>query len=153
MMSSLESTWTKGNRIMKEYNRNRNLKDVNYVKFWQDSDNLSEINYTVDPKKNEFTTYVPEDVITDPSKLDFAGSLYLTKRLAPTKELTEVEKKIQAEVVMKKLRLKEFFKDFDGLRKGTVTETQFRRILDMTGIQLNDDEYGALLTKYKQSSG
>ena len=138
---------------MKEYNRNSNLKDVNYIKFWQDVDDLSDLNYTVDPKKNEFTTYVPEDVVTDTSKLDFVGSLYLSKRLAPPKELTEVEKKIQAEVVMKKLRIKEFFKDFDGLRKGTVTETQFRRILDMTGISLSDDEFNALLTKYKQNDG
>lgn len=51
---------------------------------------------------------------------------------------------------MKKLRIKEFFKDFDGLRKGTVSETQFRRVLDMTGIPLKDDEFNALLKKYKQ---
>lgn len=35
-----------------------------------------------------------------------------------------VEKKIQADVVMKKLRIQEFFRDFDSLRKGTVTESQ-----------------------------
>jgi len=61
----------------------------------------------------------------------------------------EVERKIQAEVVMKKIRIKEFFKDFDGLRKGTVTESQFRRILDMTNIPLNNTEFDNLIIKYK----
>ena len=54
---------------------------------------------------------------------------------------------------MKKLRIKEFFKDFDNLRKGTVSETQFRRILDMTTIALNDQEFNSLLNKYKQPNG
>ena len=54
---------------------------------------------------------------------------------------------------MKKLRIKEYFKDFDNLRKGTVSETQFRRILDMTTIALNDLEFNSLLEKYKQPNG
>ena len=32
-----------------------------------------------------------------------------------------VLKKIQGEVVMKRVRIREFFKDFDPLRKGIVT--------------------------------
>ena len=51
---------------------------------------------------------------------------------------------------MKKLRIKEFFKDFDGLRKGTVSESQFRRILDMTNIPLSNEEFKALVDKYRE---
>lgn len=50
---------------------------------------------------------------------------------------------------MKQLRIRQFFKDFDPLRKGTVTDSQFRRILHMTGIEINEDEYNVLLTRYK----
>jgi hypothetical protein len=35
--------------------------------------------------------------------------------------LEQVEKKIQGEVVMKRIRIKEFFKDYDPLRKGVVS--------------------------------
>lgn len=54
---------------------------------------------------------------------------------------------------MKQLRIKEFFKDYDNLRKGTVSETQFRRVLDITGIPLSNQEFQALLNKYKQKDG
>ena len=46
---------------------------------------------------------------------------------------------------MKQIRIKEFFKDFDGLRKGTVTASQFRRILNIENIVLFDREYNMLL--------
>lgn len=54
---------------------------------------------------------------------------------------------------MKQIRIKEFFKDFDGLKKGTVTETQFRRILHMSGIEVDDEEFGVLVQRYKTPEG
>jgi len=36
---------------------------------------------------------------------------------------TDVEKRLQALVVMKRIRIEEFFRDFDKLRKGRVTVT------------------------------
>ncbi len=35
----------------------------------------------------------------------------------------DVLKKVQANVVIKQIRIREFFKDFDNLRKGTVSES------------------------------
>ena len=38
----------------------------------------------------------------------------------------DVEDRIKALVVMKRVRIEEFFRDFDKLRKGKVTHGQFR---------------------------
>jgi len=52
------------------------------------------------------------------------STLYTSKKLPDLeKDIDEVEKKIQAEVVMKRLRTREFFKDYDPLRKGTISES------------------------------
>jgi Ca2+-binding EF-hand superfamily protein len=50
---------------------------------------------------------------------------------------------------MKRIRIVEFFFDFDKLRKGCVTKDIFRRILSMLGFDLTESEYQALETKYK----
>jgi len=48
--------------------------------------------------------------------------LYTSKKLTDNiTQLDQVIKKIQGDVVMKRLRIREFFKDFDPLRKGLVT--------------------------------
>jgi hypothetical protein len=40
----------------------------------------------------------------------------------------DVEKRMQAEVLKRQVRIKEFFHDFDRLRKGTVGEAGVRNI-------------------------
>lgn len=49
---------------------------------------------------------------------------------------SDVEKRLQAIVVMKRVRVEEFFRDFDKLRKGKVTVPQFRTVLSMLNFQL-----------------
>jgi len=41
----------------------------------------------------------------------------------------DIEERIRALVVQKRVRVNEFFRDFDKLRKGKVTPTQFKAIL------------------------
>lgn len=41
---------------------------------------------------------------------------------------------------MKRIRIVEFFKDYDVLRKGLVTEEQFRRVLYVSDIKLSASE-------------
>jgi len=40
----------------------------------------------------------------------------------PLKIVLDAEKRIQAEVLKQRIRIKEFFRDFDKLRKGVVSE-------------------------------
>ena len=59
------------------------MKEVNYVIFCKDVDDLSD--YTVqsvsaDQKKD--TSYTSEDVVSDISKLNMMSALYSTKRLS-----------------------------------------------------------------------
>lgn len=54
------------------------------MKFCQDVDDLTDLNRGADThkeKKND-SSYVPEDVIRDTSKINLMGSLYVSKRLA-----------------------------------------------------------------------
>ena len=54
--------------------------------------------------------------------LDLISNLFTQKKLTDNYNSVEmILKKIQGEVVMKRVRVKEFFKDYDPLRKGIVT--------------------------------
>mmetsp|Transcript_12612 Transcript_12612/g.12422 ORF Transcript_12612/g.12422 Transcript_12612/m.12422 type:complete len:107 (-) Transcript_12612:406-726(-) len=50
---------------------------------------------------------------------------------------------------MKRVRIEEFFRDFDKLRKGKVTIYQFKSILSMLNFNYTDNEFQALAEKYK----
>ena len=62
-----------------------------------------------------------------------------------------MESRLQATVVMKRVRIEEFFKDFDKLRKGKVTVPQFKSILSTMNFYLTEEEFQALADKYKSS--
>lgn len=49
---------------------------------------------------------------------------------------------------MKRVRINEFFKDFDKLRKGRVSKTQFKAILSTLSFTLTDEEYETLINRY-----
>lgn len=49
---------------------------------------------------------------------------------------------------MKRVRIEEFFKDFDKLRKGKVTVPQFKSILSMLNFYLTEEEFESLALKY-----
>ena len=50
---------------------------------------------------------------------------------------------------MKRIRIEEFFRDFDKLRKGRVTRPQFKSILSSMNFTLTNDEFKALAKKYE----
>jgi hypothetical protein len=49
----------------------------------------------------------------------------MQKRVHTVNNPLDVEKRLQATVVMKRVRVEEFFFDFDKLRRGKVTKNQF----------------------------
>ena len=53
----------------------------------------------------------------------------------------DVEKRLQSTVVMKRVRVEEFFFDFDKLRRGKVTKPQFEQILSMLNFNLTKEEF------------
>ena len=50
---------------------------------------------------------------------------------------------------MKRVRVEEFFFDFDKLRRGKVTKNQFESILSMLNFNLTKEEFNQLTEKYK----
>jgi hypothetical protein len=50
---------------------------------------------------------------------------------------------------MKRVRVEEFFRDFDKLRKGKVTVSQFKQILSMLNFSLSEEEFESLAGAFK----
>ncbi|CAD8206649.1 unnamed protein product [Paramecium pentaurelia] len=120
--------------LIRQYIDNGNPKEVNYVKFCDDVDNV----------------HPDDDFIEDKEGLDLISTLFTSKKLTDNiNTLNQVLKKIQGDVVMKRIRIREFFKDFDPLRKGLVTESQFARILHIQNIPVSEKEIQLLLNQYK----
>lgn len=61
----------------------------------------------------------------------------------------KVEDNIRTTMLTKRIRVTEFFKDFDRLRTGCITESQFQRCLDQfLGLRLTTREVQELIEKY-----
>lgn len=61
----------------------------------------------------------------------------------------DAKTKVQTLVYKNRIRLKEFFCDFDKLRSGFITQTQFKSGLSMARLGLSADEMDALVEEYK----
>ncbi|XP_071953709.1 uncharacterized protein [Antedon mediterranea] len=64
-----------------------------------------------------------------------------------------IEDRIRTAVLSKRVRVSEFFKDYDRLRSGYVTRTRFTRCLDQSfGIILAPEDENCLLSKYNDKN-
>jgi len=54
----------------------------------------------------------------------------------------DIESLIKAEVFRKQIRIKDFFSDFDRLRRGLVTEDKFRSALSMLKMHMTEKDIG-----------
>lgn len=94
----------------------------------------------VDPNKN-ITLNLHSDSLT--------SEFYVKKRLPDRAQpIADLLRKIQAQVTLKRIRVRQFFLDFDGLRKNIVTGTQFRRVLNSLNLALSEEEYKELVKVY-----
>ena len=69
-----------------------------------------------------------------------------SKTLPPDLEQTLC--RIQTQVFQRRVRIEDFFGDYDKLRLGVVSDGIFRRVLDIHGIKLSDAEFQLLLRNY-----
>ena len=83
------------------------------------------------------------------SGLDVINNRFLQKRVEQFNSPLDVERRLQHAVVMKRVRIEEFFFDFDKLRRGKVTKSQFESILSMLNFNLTKEEFQSLADKYK----
>ena len=83
------------------------------------------------------------------NNLDVIGNRFQQQRVDISNDPEDVEDRLRAAVVMRRVRIEEFFLDFDKLRKGRVTRNQFKAILSSMNFNLTDDEFEYLCNKYQ----
>merc|ERR1719161_3335982 len=63
-------------------------------------------------------------------------------------DVAQIEKKIQMAVFARRIRLKDYFKDFDPRRSTRCSKTQFIRALDTAGIKISHAEAASVADSY-----
>lgn len=136
--------------ICKKYFDRVNTREVNYVKFCHDVDKPEDMFPGFFNSNAKKADQVPVGV-TRATKSNFfpnstKGLNVLQSRFSEPpinidNDPSDVEKRLRAHVVMKRVRVNEFFRDFDKLRKGKVTANQFKAILSTLNFTLSEEEF------------
>jgi len=146
--------------LLRKYFDKGNIREINYFKFCADIDRPQDIFVQYNAKnpveekivltgtlRNAGHTYYNHTT----KDLDVINNRFLEKRVEQFNNPLDVELRIQHAVVMKRVRIEEFFFDFDKLRRGKVTKTQFESILSMLNFNLTKEEFQSLADKYRTS--
>ena len=144
--------------IIRRYCDRGNTKEVNYFHFCKDVDRPEDMFPQYQAKRPTETAYKkigvrPKQVSTfyreDTAGVDVVSNRFTQAHIDISNDPSDVEDRIKAAVVMKRVRIEEFFRDFDKLRKGRVTRAQFKSILSTMNFTLTNDEFKALAKKYE----
>ena len=128
--------------IIRKYLDKGNNREVNYFSFCADVDRPEDMFPSLASKDaakpashvaSKTASYFFEGPTKDINVLE---NRYMQQAVNIANDPSDVEKRLQAIVVMKRVRVEEFFRDFDKLRKGKVTVPQFRTVLSMLNFQL-----------------
>ena len=143
--------------IIRNYCDRGNNNEVNYFKFCRDVDRPEDMFPAYRAKKGEkekvqcfgvAPTQVSTHFKAPTQEIDVIGNRFQQQRVDISNDPEDVEDRIRAAVVMKRVRIEEFFRDFDKLRKGRVTRSQFKAILSSMKFSLQDEEFEFLADKY-----
>ena len=144
--------------IIRRYCDRGNTKEVNYYNFCRDVDRPEDMFPAYQAKRGEVSNIKkigvrPKQVSTffkgDTAEVDVIGARFSQAHINISNDPSDVEDRLKATVVMKRVRIEEFFRDFDKLRKGRVTRAQFKSILSSLNFILTNDEFKALAKKYE----
>lgn len=144
--------------LLRRYFDAGNVREVNYFKFCADIDKPEDIFVQYPWKHPQPDTMTLNGTLRDAGHtyfnnktegLDVINNRFLQKRIETSNNPCDVEKRLQSVVVMKRVRIEEFFYDFDKLRRGKVTKRQFESILSMLNFNLTKEEFDELACKYK----
>lgn len=124
--------------IIRKYCDRGTTAEVNYFKFVNDLDRPDDIfpGYVpkIAPPAPVYTRGIPPPIVspffTQPTEsIDVIHNRYQQSRIDISNDPNDVEDRLRSLVVMKRVRIEQFFYDFDKLRKGHVTKNQFNSIL------------------------
>jgi Ca2+-binding EF-hand superfamily protein len=129
--------------LVRLYLDKSNLREINYFKFCADVDRVEDIFPIHSPKKPVAEVHFYHGQLRDAGQsfygestanLDVINNRFMQKRVETSNNPADVEDRLRALVVMKRIRIEEFFIDFDKLRKGKVTKGQLESVLSMLGV-------------------
>jgi len=125
--------------VLRRYMDKGNVDEVNYVDFCDDIDGATQL-YGVGQEHNHSFEYYPK---TRPrvSKAEVVRNI--------PEDVEDVCARIRHVCSMQRIRIGEFFRDFDKLRSGHITNAQFRIGLNLGKIQISNDEFNLLTTHFK----
>ena len=148
--------------LIRKYLDRGNIREINYFKLCADIDRPEDIFVQYNDKHPK-----PEDPFhhcqlrsagetyftSNTQGLDVINNRFMQKRVEVSNNPDDIENRLQHAIVMKRVRVEEFFLDFDKLRKGHVTKTQFESVLSMLSFNLTAGEYDSLYDRYKTPDG
>lgn len=125
--------------LLRRYMDKGNVDEVNYVDFTQDVDNEKML-FGVDRGFNHSTDYFP--------KTQARVSKAEIVRNQPD-DVDDILARIRSNCAQQRIRVGEFFRDFDRLRSGFITAAQFRIGLNMAKVPISNPEFEKLCEEYK----
>ena len=144
--------------ITRRYCDRGNTKEINYFHFCKDVDRPEDMFPAYQAKRPQPEQFKkigvrPKQVSTffkeGTADVDVINNRFMQPHVIISNDPSEVEERLKAAIVMKRIRIEEFFRDFDKLRKGRVTRPQFKSILSSMNFTLTNDEFKALAKKYE----
>jgi Ca2+-binding EF-hand superfamily protein len=125
--------------VLKRYMDKGNVDEVNYVDFCNDIDTPEDM-FGVGRDYNQSTHFFAR---TQAQKV---GSQIVSHQ---PDDIDDVLARIRTFCKQQRVRVAEFFRDFDKLRSGHITDSQFRIGLSMAKIVLSTSEFDLLLETFK----
>lgn len=148
-LNILPETTDMAELLARKYFDKGNLKEVNYIEFCADVDKPEDMFPEYRPKRS-VPEPAPRELGVGPASTFYPGSTreinVIERRFGKpvvniSNDPNDVEERIRAIVVMKRIRIEEFFRDFDKLRKGRVTGPQLKSILSQLSFNFTEEEY------------
>jgi Ca2+-binding EF-hand superfamily protein len=135
-----------------------NTEEINYYWFCRDIDHKDDIFPAYQAKhpqaEAEYKTGMHVGQTSSffnrqTADLDVVNNRFMEPKVEISNDPSDVEDRIRSMVVMKRMRIEEFFRDYDKLRKGRITRQEFKRVLACFNFVYTEDELEALCNKYK----
>lgn len=125
--------------LLKRYMDKGNTDEVNYVDFCNDVDTTEDM-FGVGRDYNQSFNYYPRSQ-AHRVEADIV-------KLVP-EDIEDVIARIRQRCKEERVRIGEFFRDFDKLRSGFITEAQFRIGLNMAKLVMSNNEFGLLCEHFQ----
>ena len=144
--------------IIRNYCDRGTTAEVNYFRFCNDLDRPQDIfpGYVpkIAPPAPVYTRGIPPAIKSHffaekTESIDVVNNRYQQPRVDISCDPSDIEERLRSLVVMKRVRIEQFFFDFDKLRKGHVTKNQFFSILSQLNFNFTQEEYNNLAAKYE----